>query len=464
MSFPLARRRHLYTLACVLLFVASLLRYWVSYDPGASVPRDPESFRLAHNLYEKGQFANPFAALATGPSAHLAPVFPAFLALLMRSFGDKGSGFYAVNLAAALILSLQLALYPVFSKVLGMGALNGIIGASIWIVAKPRFLFGFEGIYAAIILALACSCYRRYLDSQAHGPGALGWVVGCLMGLSILTIPTAAPIFAVWLGWEMWRRKIAFLKKCLLPFVLLPTAIVTPWTIRNYAVFHRFILVRDDFGLELSASNNDCAQFSMVKNFANGCFDAVHPNHNVNEAKKVLELGEPGYNERRLLKALRWISGHPARFIKLSAQRFIAFWLPTETLTIHYAGSGRRLERGLIYVMTLLSGLGLVILYRRDSRSAAVCMSCLAVFPLVYYIVQYGHRYRYPIMWVTFLLGALPITAFMRPFWEAFSSHPYGRAIKSGNPSSTFKISFALRNAIKSWARFPPKQSLWRVR
>src|SRR5580704_4415893 len=82
------RRRTFLTLACTTLFFAALSRYWVSYAPTDSVIREPESFRLAHSLYETGKFSNPFAALDTGPSAHLSPVFPSFVAMLMKLFGD----------------------------------------------------------------------------------------------------------------------------------------------------------------------------------------------------------------------------------------------------------------------------------------------------------------------------------------------------------------------------------------
>ncbi len=140
-------RRAFCVLACIVLFSAALCRYWVSYAPSDSVPRGPEPFRLAHNIYDTGKFANPFGTLATGPTAHLSPVLPSFQALLMKVFGDGSTGIYAIKLAAALVLSLQLALYPVFSRILGMGEINGIIAASIWIVAKPRMVYSWEGIY-----------------------------------------------------------------------------------------------------------------------------------------------------------------------------------------------------------------------------------------------------------------------------------------------------------------------------
>jgi hypothetical protein len=419
-GFVGARLRTSYLLACcIVLFSAGLSRYWVSYEPSNVVPRQPESFSLAHNLYDTGKFANPFGALDTGPSAHLSPVIPSFMALLMKVFGDKSTGIYAIKLAAALVLSLQLALYPVFSRMLGMGETNGVIAAFIWMVAKPRMVYSFEGLYVALLLAVACCCYRRYLDEEAQGRRRLAWPLGSLTGLLILTCETVAPLYATLLTWEVWRHKCAFFKRSLLPLLLLPVTIIAPWTIRNYLVFHSFVLIRDNFGLELSVSNNNCARFGIRRSEEMGCFDKVHPSANVNEARKVRELGEAKYNTLRLREALHWISSHPARFVKLSTMRFVAFWMPMERLDVHL-DSGRRLERVVIYLMTLLSVPGLVILYRRDIKSAAVLTSCLSIFPIVYYVVDFEYRYRDPIMWVTFLLGAVPLTACARLLWKTF--------------------------------------------
>ena len=415
-------------IVCAFLFVAALLRYWMSYDPAASVPRHPETFRIAYNLYERGQFANPFIAAETGPSAHLAPVFPGLLAGLMKIFGDKSAGLYAIQLAAVLILALQLFLYPFFSRTLGMGSLTGAIGASTWILAKPYPFFGWEAFYSSLALAGACVLYRRHLDLRE--PAGSTWVLGSVMGLLSLMIPPALPVLGTWLAWDIWRRRAVFFKRFFLPLVVLPAVIVFPWTIRNYYVFHRFILVRDDLGLELAVSNNDCAQFSMEQNFS-GCFQQSHPNRSANEARKVIDLGEPDYNQLRLRGALDWIKAHPRRFAQLSIYRFVAWWMPTESGTLHYAdyaGKGRQFERFVIYLMTLLSTAGLVILFRRDFKSAVVCASCLAVFPVIYYFVQYQDRYRYPVMWLTFLLGALPISTFARRVYLRSVMAPSGNS------------------------------------
>jgi hypothetical protein len=421
MEIPnLRARKRFYSVACLLLFVAALSRYWV-YDWTETVPHHPESFRLARSIAEKGQFANPFAALDTGPSAHMGPMFPAIVALLIRVLGDGNTGMYAIKFAATIVLAAQLALFPVFSRALGMGKLNGIIAACIWIAAKvgiaaagthqPVPMFGWESFYAAILLAIATCSFRRYLDSSASGSSRLSWLLGCSMGVSMLASPTVGSIFIGFLGLVFWRDRLAIFQRSNLLLIMLPAVIVAPWIIRNFLVFDRLILVRDNLGMELSISNNDCAMFGIAQNIESGCFDKVHPNVNIEEARKVLAYGEPKYNDLKLREALYWIKTHPARFFRLSALRVAAFWMPPATGgPFSLRGSGRRLERTTIYVMTLLSAAGLFILYRRDGLSASLCVIGLGFFPLVYYIVQYEWRYRYTILWVTFLLGSLPIT------------------------------------------------------
>jgi hypothetical protein len=436
-SFVTARRRQFCALACVSLFAACLLQYWVTYDSSDIVPRDPESFRLAHNLAEKGQFANPFVPLDTGPSAHLAPAFPAFLALLIRVFGDGSDGIYAIKWSAAILLSLQLALFPLFSKALGMGEFNGIVAAVLWIVPKvgiafppgrqPVVMFGWESFYTAILIAIAVCCFRRYLDISIHDTGLLSWAVGVVLGLLAVVSPPAGIIFMGYLAWMAWKDRPAIFRKSSLVVVLLPVLIVAPWLIRNYSVFNRIIFVRDNFGLELSVSNNDCAKFGIQQNFESGCFSRVHPNANIDEARKVLADGEPKYNDLKLRDARSWIENHPVQFLKLSGLRFVAFWFPPGNGTSYsLLGRGRRFERLTILIMTLLSVPGLFILRKQDRKSAVLCTVCLALFPLVYYVLQYEYRYRYPILWVTFLVGALPITTFMKHLLESFS---YGRPI-----------------------------------
>lgn len=416
-SFAWSRRSR--AVACAALFVASVARFWLPFDPKDTVPHDPESVRLARNLAERGEFSNPFVPLETGPSAHTAPAFPAFVAVLIRTFGEGSRGMYALKLAALILMCSQIALFPVVSGALGMGELNGVVGAVAWIYARVGIdkppgmpatpMYGFflwEAFWAAFLALVAVVCCRRYLDSEPPGANRLAWLIGGLFGLLSLTSPVTCIVFLGWMGWVVYKERWKFLRKSNLTILLVAAVIATPWLVRNYLVFHRPVFIRDDFGLELSVANNDCASFGISQNIESGCFDKNHPNTNFTEAMKVLQYGEPKYNEVRLREAELWIETHPRKFLKLCGRRFMAFWLPPSM------GIGRRPERASVDAMTVLSLAGLVLLYRKDRQSAMMCVLCLGLFPLVYYFVEYEYRYRYPILWLTFLLGALPVTAF----------------------------------------------------
>lgn len=266
---------------------------------------------------------------------------------------------YAIKLTPTIVLSIQLALFPVFSEALGMGQLSGIIAAILWIGAKvgttedyyraghtlqPVAQFvGWESFYCSILVAIAACCFRRYLDSSVSGSRRLAWILGCVIGVSMLISPTVGIIFIGFVALLLWRDKLAIFKGSnlsnLLLIALLPTVIVAPWIIRNFSVFHRFIPVRDNFGLEPSVSNNDYAMFGVYENARGLSGTKTHPGANIDEARKVLAYGEPEYNDLKLQEALSWIETHPARFFSLSALRVAAFGCNQRPkVHTHYSG------------------------------------------------------------------------------------------------------------------------------
>src|SRR5215469_16516226 len=338
MSTPVAgfhdpRARRIIWLTCVLIFAAGLARYQVNYGPNPSgspwqffqtYSRGFESFNLARNIARNGQFANPYYTLDTGASAHLAPAYPAFLALLFRWFGDKSSFYYACGWFEAIVVSATVALFPVISTALGMGTLTGVLGASFWLAAKPPLYPAWEGFYTGLFALLATYCLYRYIESKRP---TLSTTVplGFAIGLLVLLNPACAPVLLGWIIWVFWRRKFQLLRMPDCAILLIPLVMIVPWTVRNYLVFGRLIFVRDNLGLELAISNNDCAPLSFEKNLEL-CFAKFHPNVSTAEARRVLKLGEPRYNDVRFDEALDWIRSHPAKFATLSAQRFFAFW------------------------------------------------------------------------------------------------------------------------------------------
>ncbi len=401
---------------CLIIAVLTACRYWVSYDPAVRVPEHPESFALARSIAYKGQFANPFAAMETGPSAHLAPLFPAFLALLIRVFGAGGVGFYAYQMSAIIAVCVLVAMLPLASKCLGAGFATGVMAAFAWLAAKPFLYANWECTYAAVFVLIATCLVRKIFDASPRSAGLLKILLGVTAGLLACLLPTALPAILVWFLWLAWTKGIRTFHKHYWPLLLLPALVISPWIARNYLVFHRIIPVRDNLGLELSVSNNDCAAYSLDLNLKTGCFAQHHPNKSADEAKRVITEGEPEYNNIKLHQAVRWISTHKGQFFRLSLQRAFIFWLPNESGSPFRDAvePGLRMLRLIEYAMTFFSIIGLHMLLRRDRISGVLCSLWLGLFPMTYYFIQFDERYRLPILWMTFLIGALPLTAAAR--------------------------------------------------
>jgi hypothetical protein len=186
-------------------------------------------------------------------------------------------------------------------------------------------------------------------------------------------------------------------------FWALPLVIVAPWLVRNYCAFGQFVFVRSNLGLELAVSNNDCASSWSLDNFGSGCSARFHPNENLEVARQVAALGEPRFNALQLEKAISWIRANPSRFARLTVERVWRFWF----LPAHHEKGAGYWNVLLISLLTALGVPGLILLARANRSAALLCGGCLAVFPLIHYIVQVDLRYRYPILWISTFLACV---------------------------------------------------------
>jgi hypothetical protein len=117
-------------------------------------------------------------------------------------------------------------------------------------------------------------------------------------------------------------------------------------------------------------------------------------------------MGEVEYNRAQLAKAWEWIKTNPRQFARLSLGRFEAFWWTTQQ-----ANQNDTIWRpGMLVVFTMLSVPGLFLMWRNQRNAFWVTLPWLAIYPLIYYFIQFMNRYRYPILWATFLSGSYLLT------------------------------------------------------
>jgi hypothetical protein len=261
---------------------------------------------------------------------------------------------------------------------------------------EERWESHLAGLTALLLTTAACVWLKR------DRPFAWAVATGALGGLAIHLNPVLGGVYLVWVLYA--GRRPGYLKRSVLPLWILPLLMVTLWTNRNVAVMRWLFPIRDDLGLELYVSYNDCAPYGFRENMRDSCITRFHPNSSAEEAQTLRALGEYRYNQTRLRKALAWIRVHPARAANLTLQRIWFFWFPSENGLQGYRE--QRLRMLALHALTVASFFGLYQSLKRRIFSATFLLLWIALFPLIYYLVQFEYRYRYPLLWTTCLLAA----------------------------------------------------------
>jgi hypothetical protein len=305
------------------------------------------------------------------PSAHSAPLFPVILAGLLKLFGD-GPAFSFSVIALEIVLQWTIILLlPVVSKRLLKSAFIGYCAAAVLIPANVIFL-GWES-----------SAGAAWLEAAAIA-AASPLVSGSLMGLGALLSPMVG--LAVFVMHFRWNRGFAL-------GLIVAALLCSPWTIRNYAVFHRFIPIRDSSGLAVRLSYNPFAVVSVEDSTA--ALYQYEPVVNPEMKQKLTAMGEADFYDWLGEGAKEWVRDNPQRSLELLARRVVAYWFPR--------------DKPMLIVVTLLS-LAALRLSWREASLRRLLFALLVVFPLPYYLVLSSPRYRMPTLWFTALLAGMLIS------------------------------------------------------
>jgi 4-amino-4-deoxy-L-arabinose transferase-like glycosyltransferase len=246
-------------LAAALLALALGVRVWrveaTSYHPA----NDAQSYlTLASQVAHGGDYADTgtSAGGAHGPTAYFPPAFPYFLAAIDVLNGHRVPAGPAVQPARVALAVLGAGT----AGLIGLVALE-VFGSAVALAALalaavyPVFIELSGTIYAEnLLLPLALAAIWSALRAR-RSERPYRWIVGAgvLTGLATLTHQNAA-LLVLPLGWAVWSVRRGWAA----PVALLAAAAltVTPWTIRNAIVLHRFIPVSDETGLTLAGTYN----------------------------------------------------------------------------------------------------------------------------------------------------------------------------------------------------------------
>jgi 4-amino-4-deoxy-L-arabinose transferase-like glycosyltransferase len=350
-----------------------------------------EMGRLARSIASGQGFSSP-TDLTTGPSAWAPPAYPYILAGVFKLFGiyTAASAWVILTFNSIFASLTCLTLYRIAEKTYGIGVARATAWA--WAVF-PYFLYWptrvvWETSFTTFLLSLALLLTLRLADQPSR---LLNWAAfGALWGFIVLTNTAVVSLMLcclVWLWFRMPRspRRASGLLLCVLTSVLL----VTPWLLRNYHEFGRFLFVRDNLPLEMYEANNTESEGLWTR--------TEHPGNDPDAMRKFQELGEIRFMDDKKAEVQRFIREHPGRFLWFTAKRAVYFWIAPPQAAI-VAGYDLMISRHVNFLLAALFAFaGLWLTIRNRLRGGFLLACFLLIYPLPYYLVNPFPRYKHPI-------------------------------------------------------------------
>jgi 4-amino-4-deoxy-L-arabinose transferase-like glycosyltransferase len=382
-----------------LFAVAFLLRivcmlWWKSYIFPTLVPYN-EVGRLIEKIATGQGFSSPYGG-NSGPTAAFPPVYPFLGSLIYRIFGS-----YTSTCAIA-ILTMNCvfgSLNAILIHKLGsrtLGRRTALLAAWVWTLFPVFFRWDISWIWEFSLSALLLTCLLDLTMDVANEGTTRHWAgFGAAWGFSALANPALVsllPFSGLYAAFRNHRAGRAWFKPAVLSAVLF-FAVLTPWLGRNYAIFHKFIFVRDNFWLEFQLGN-----FHGSTGLG---FGPLHPTGSDRLLHRFETLGELGYMEDRKRMAVEFLHHYPSEFRELTLKRIVWFWDGTPVLYQAHDWW----QPWEVWWLSALSLLGMIFVLTRRPSGWGLYVSAVLVYPMPYYVTYANPKYRHAIEPELALLG-----------------------------------------------------------
>jgi len=377
-----------------------------------------EMGRIARSIAQGHGFSNPYEG-NTGPSAWEPPLYPYLMAGVFKLFGiyTQASAWALLSLNSLFATLTSIPIFLIARRTFGERV--AVWSAYAWALNPYVWYWSIHWIWDTTFTPLILACIFLLALSLSHVPGHVApdafvpgaatsaWILfGVLFGIGALANPTMLaflPFCGLWIWRQRYRRGLPSLGGVVTASVVF-FLVLSPWVIRNYEVFGRFVFLRDDFGLQVRLGNGP---------YADGMLMAyLQPNLNRVELEKFQRMGELAYAESCKRQAFDWIRSHPARFAVISLKRFFYYWngVPRATSSL----SPVDFRTSAFLATSVLAIWGAVLAIRQKRPAAWLFAGLILTYPAVYYFVFPHARYRHPIepeltILVVFLLSQVEL-------------------------------------------------------
>ncbi len=370
-----------------------------------------EAGRIARSIVEGRGFSSPLFE-DTGPTAWMTPVYPYLVAAVFKLFGTytKASAIVLLSLNA-LMSALTCVLVFLIARI-SFGERVAKWSGWAWAFCPYAIYFPVERIWETwLATLLLCLLFLITLNlgnpARPEDDRPRKWIVfGLLWGVAALTSPALLSVLPFLAGWAIYRRHrrgqrwFAVNVVATIAFI----AVISPWFIRNYKVFHRVVPFRDNMGIVLRLGTKGTTAHW-------GAYE-LGPWHNEQEWDEFKQLGELGYMDKKKRQAVEFIRANPGWYAWATVRRTVYLWTGYWSLDRAYLHEEPLDPPNILFctTLTVFALLGLRRALRTDCSRALPYALVLFSFPLIYYITSPEVYYRRPIDPFFVILAVVALT------------------------------------------------------
>ncbi len=301
---PAGDRFRLAGVLLLVLFVVAGMIYSALLAPVARYTDEQKYLELSANLVH----GPGFSVDGSNATAALAPGYAFFLAALRLVGGD----FITFRVAQFLLIAATILLVARLDA--GRPMFAGTLICTALVAGYPILFYTSATLYPQTLAAFLFIVALSFLLNAPRTP-TLNSLAGLSFGSLILVVPTFLPTMVVVLGAAgflkivRWRETLAV--------ALVAVLVVGTWTARNALVFHHFVPVSSNSGLNVLEGNNPAANPEAAANVG------MQPYY---EQTGNLHLDEFQADQYYRAAALSWIEAHPADAFILYLEKVANFF------------------------------------------------------------------------------------------------------------------------------------------
>ena len=350
--------------------------------------------KIAQSIVLGHGFGNIYYGGPTGPTAQIAPGLPLILAGIFAVFGiyTKAAAIAMLALNSVFSALTCVPIYFVARRTLGVRVARWAAWA--WAFFPYAVYFSADSMWDHALVTLLLTCILWAALALQDSTRKMSWAAfGLLCGFTALVNPVVlgvVPVLAAWVCYRLHRDGRAWRLRALTAAAV-ACAVIAPWLVRNYRVFHTPEFLKDDLPLELCAGNLGSSLYWWNP--------AIHPSGSAAQMVRFHRVGEQAYMAADWLSFRKFVEHHPGAYIGRSVRRFIYVWTGYWSFNARYLQEEQFDLADIPFrtALSLLALFGLFRVFRERPERAAPYALMLLFFPIVFYLTHPEIAYREPI-------------------------------------------------------------------